>query len=59
MGGAHVIRMSSGLQSKYILQSEILDFSVFHLETKPEVHLKIMMKLVDLRGKKGTYSPNV
>ncbi len=52
-GGAHITRLSAGLQSKYILQTEIQDFSVMNLGTeKPMVHLKIMMKLVDLTGRK-------
>jgi cholesterol transport system auxiliary component len=49
-GGAHVTRLSSGLQAQYILQSDIIDFSVENLEAdKPKIHIKILMKLVDLQ----------
>lgn len=49
-GAAHVNRLSSGLQAKYVLNSEIQDFSVHHLDTaRPEIHLKVTLKLIDLR----------
>lgn len=49
-GGAHVTRSGSGLQTQYILQSEIQEFSVSNLETEtPEIHLKIMLKIADLK----------
>lgn len=51
-GGVSVARMGTGLPSKYVLQSDILDFSVFQLEKeRPTVQLKIMLKLVDLRNR--------
>lgn len=51
-GGVHVNRNEAGLQTNYILSSEIQDFSVYHLEKGcPEVHLKIMMKVVDFKNR--------
>jgi cholesterol transport system auxiliary component len=52
-GGAYVSRVSTGLQTKYILFSEIQDFSVYHLERDhPEVHVKVAFKLADLRARR-------
>lgn len=52
-GGTYVNRMSAGLKTKYLLQSEIQDFSVYHLErNRPEVHLKIVFKLIHLRDRR-------
>jgi cholesterol transport system auxiliary component len=47
-GGINVNRAGAGLQEKYLLQSEVLDFSVYYLaENHPEIHLKITFKLID------------
>jgi cholesterol transport system auxiliary component len=52
-GGASVSRVTAGLQVKYLLQTEIQDFSVYQLNAgQPEVHLKVAFKLVDLRARK-------
>jgi cholesterol transport system auxiliary component len=52
-GGTYVNRMSAGLKTKYLLQSEIQDFSVYHLEkNRPEVHLKIVFKLIHLHDRR-------
>lgn len=49
-GGTYVNRVGAGLQAKYILQTEIQDFSVYHInEGCPEIHQKITFKLIDLR----------
>jgi len=51
-GGTYVNRMSTGLKTKYLLQAEILDFSVYHLDRNmPEVHLKIVFKLINFRDR--------
>src|SRR3990167_728318 len=51
-GGEHVSRTGTGLQVKYILQTEIQDFSVHHLNTEhPEVYLKMAFKVVNLRAR--------
>lgn len=49
-GGGVVSRMGAGLQVKYLLQTDIQDFSVYNLGTAyPEVRLKVSFKIVDLR----------
>lgn len=51
-GGIHVNRVSSGLQTTYILQSEIQDFSVHDLYgNTPNVRLKIVFKIIDLQNR--------
>lgn len=51
-GGAYVNRVSAGLQVKYVLQSEIQDFSVYYLDKGcPEIRQKIIFKLVNLRDR--------
>ncbi|MBY0293280.1 MAG: ABC-type transport auxiliary lipoprotein family protein [Alphaproteobacteria bacterium] len=48
-GGKYVNRLSASLQTKYVLSTEIQDFSVYHLDQSlPEVHLKVVFKLIDL-----------
>jgi cholesterol transport system auxiliary component len=50
-GGVYVNRSGMGLQTHYVLTTEIQDFSVQNLEVGyPEVHLKILFKLVDFRN---------
>jgi cholesterol transport system auxiliary component len=52
-GAAFVSRMGTGLQVKYLLQTDIQDFSVHHLGTEAAaVRLKIAFKLVNLRERK-------
>lgn len=52
-GGGFVSRIGSGLQAKYLLQTDIQDFSVYNLGTGyPEVRLKIAFKVVDLRARR-------
>lgn len=52
-GGASVSRVGTGLQVKYLLQTEIQDFSVYNLNTgHPEVHLKVAFRVVNLRERK-------
>ena len=52
-GGEHVNRNSAGLQTAYVLFSEIQDFSLYYLETGcAEVRLKIMFKLVDFQNRR-------
>ncbi len=49
-GGTYVNRFTAGVQTKYLLQSDIQDFSVYNLEgNAPEIRLKIVFKLIDLR----------
>lgn len=49
-GAGFVSRMGAGLQVKYLLQTDIQDFSVYNLGTEcPEVRLKISFKIVNLR----------
>lgn len=51
-GSASVSRMGSAIQVKYMLQTEIQDFSVYNLNTgQPEVHLKVAFKIVNLRSR--------
>lgn len=51
-GGGVVNRMAGGLQVKYLIQTDIQDFSVYNLGTAyPEVHIKMNLKLVDLRAR--------
>ncbi len=51
-GGTFVNRMSVGLKTEYLLQSEIEDFSVYDLDKNmPTVHLKIVFKLINLRDR--------
>ncbi|MBS0272081.1 MAG: membrane integrity-associated transporter subunit PqiC [Proteobacteria bacterium] len=53
-GEVRVNRMAAGLETKYLLQPEIKDFSVYHLEEgAPEVHLKVTFKLINLRNRQA------
>lgn len=50
-GGVYVNRSGMGLQTHYVLTTEIQDFSLHNLATAlPEVHLKVLFKLVDFRN---------
>lgn len=52
-GGTYVNRMSVGLKTNYLLQTEIQDFSVYYLDRNmPEIHLKIGFKLVNFRERR-------
>lgn len=52
-GTASVGRIGSGIQMNELLQTEIQDFSVYHLGTlAPEVHLKVSFKIINLRTRK-------
>lgn len=52
-GEVYVNRMGSALETKYLLQSEIQDFSVYNLDQEqPEVRIKILFKLIELRNRK-------
>lgn len=52
-GSVNVNRLSIGLETTYVLNTEIQDFSVHQLDTTtPEVRLKVTMKLVHLRERK-------
>lgn len=52
-GGASVSRVGAGLQVKYLLQTDIQDFSVYNLNTAcPEVHLKVAFNVINLRERK-------
>jgi len=52
-GEVYVNRMRSALDTKYLLQSEIQDFSVYNLaQEQPEVRIKILFKLIELRDRK-------
>ena len=47
-GETYVNRMSMGLKTKYVLQSEIQDFSAYDLDKNtPTVYLKVSFKLID------------
>lgn len=49
-GGKYVNRSGASLQAKYILYSEIQDFSVYYLEkSSPEVRLRVTFKLINMR----------
>lgn len=48
-GGVYVNRVKTGLQTKYVLHTEIQDFSVHNMNT---AILKVRFKLVDLRERK-------
>ncbi|MBX9786448.1 MAG: ABC-type transport auxiliary lipoprotein family protein [Alphaproteobacteria bacterium] len=48
-GGIYVNRVKTGLQTKYVLHTEIQDFSVHNMNT---AILKVRFKLVDLRERK-------
>lgn len=51
-GGTYVNRVSAGMQAKYILYSEIQDFSVYYLDKDhPEIRQKILFKLINLRDR--------
>lgn len=51
-GGVHVNRNSAGLQTTYVLFSEIQDFSLYSMETgRPEVRLKVMFKVIDFQNR--------
>lgn len=52
-GEEFVSRSGTGLQVNYLLQTEIQDFSVYYLKTeRPEVHLRVAFKIVNLRERK-------
>ncbi|MBA3814091.1 MAG: membrane integrity-associated transporter subunit PqiC [Alphaproteobacteria bacterium] len=52
-GGGHVSRTGTGLEMKYLLQTDVQDFSVYHLNTaSPEVQQKIAFKIINLRERK-------
>lgn len=52
-GEVYVNRVGSALDTKYLLQSEIQDFSVYNLDQEqPEVRIKILFKLIELRNRK-------
>lgn len=52
-GGAYVNRLKTGLQTKYVLHTEIQDFSVHNMgTTQAEAILKVRFKLIDLRERK-------
>jgi len=52
-GGKHVNRSSVGLQTTYVLLSEIQDFSLYYLETGcPEIRLKLQLRLVDFQNRR-------
>ena len=52
-GGAYVNRLKTGLQTKYVLHTEIQDFSVHNMNTaQAEATLKVRFKLIDLRERK-------
>ncbi len=52
-GENYITRTSVGLQYKYMLHSEIQDFSVYHLDQEsPEVRLKITFKFINLRERR-------
>lgn len=51
-GGEYVSQMGAGLQTTYVLQADVHDFSVYDLgKPFPKVRLKILMKIVDLRNR--------
>lgn len=53
-GGTHVSRNGAGLQTTYVLFSEIQDFSLYQLEAgNLEVRLKIMFKIIDFQNRKA------
>jgi cholesterol transport system auxiliary component len=50
-GAVYVNRSGIGLQTHYVLTTEIQEFAVQNLEVGyPEVHLKILFKLIDFRN---------
>ena len=52
-GGIDVNRIKTGLQTKYVLHTEIQDFSVHNVgTTQAEAVLKVRFKLVNLRERK-------
>lgn len=52
-GGIYVNRVKTGLQTKYVLHTEIQDFSVHNVgTTQAEVALRVRFKLVNLRERK-------
>src|SRR5690606_664937 len=52
-GGIYVNRLKRGLQTKYVLHTEIQDFSVHNMDTaQAEATLKVRFKLIDLRERK-------
>ncbi len=51
-GETYVNRMSVGLKTKYVLQSEIQDFSAYDVDINaPKVYLKVSFKLIDFQGR--------
>lgn len=52
-GGIYVNRIKTGLQTKYVLHTEIQDFSVHNMDTtQAEATLRIRFKLLNLRERK-------
>ena len=52
-GGIKVNPMRTGLQTKYVLQSEIQDFSIHDCDgAETEAHIKVLFKVVNLRDRK-------
>jgi cholesterol transport system auxiliary component len=52
-GGAHVSRVKDGFQADFMLQSEIQDFSVYHVDKGcAEVHIKVLFKLIDFKARR-------
>lgn len=52
-GGEKVHRNGAGLAAERLLQTEIQDFSVYHLGSSgPSIHIKILFKLIDFRARR-------
>ncbi|MBL8676653.1 MAG: membrane integrity-associated transporter subunit PqiC [Alphaproteobacteria bacterium] len=52
-GGTYVNRLKMGLQTKYVLHTEIQDFSVHNMDNaQAAATLKVRFKLIDLRERK-------
>ncbi|MBY0271833.1 MAG: ABC-type transport auxiliary lipoprotein family protein [Alphaproteobacteria bacterium] len=52
-GGIYVNRLKTGLQARYVLHTEIQDFSVHNMgTTQAETIIKVRFKLVNLRERK-------
>ncbi len=52
-GATYVNRVGAGLSTHFVFQSEILDFSVYHLDQgNPEVRLKVIFKLMDFKHRR-------
>lgn len=51
--GAHVSRVKDGFQADFMLQSEIQDFSVHHIDKDcAEVHIKVLFKFIDFKARR-------